>query len=315
MPTLSWGPAGINFECPSQEDVESDDEDDDKAKIFTVEIHRRPLPTKNVEAELALCNCLRVWNPWEEPTEELSAAIQSLSQLQTDVPIEQRCLLRSQVVQDLIYEDACLELLDDRLKYNGGSRYRLLQGKPALGSRNNERTKSVLDHIHTHVKLKNENIINDLNKDCTRSATNHMQGIDCLAVFRETPGAARNWRVLWHSLPPACRREALLHGASQSFEEHQKLPLTKRWCQTYNVMGFRVCQRAWCAITGIGHSSIQTSREAAIANKRSSLARSELCYHMGILGTKESPYLDVRAWLVVYADTHGENSPMHYTVL
>lgn len=64
------------------------------------------MPPQEVEAELALCLCLREWDPWQSPTARLTAAVQALSALTTQASSSGRLLLRSQVVADLAYEEA-----------------------------------------------------------------------------------------------------------------------------------------------------------------------------------------------------------------
>lgn len=64
------------------------------------------IPAQEVEAELALCQCLREWEPWQSPTEELTKAVQALSAVTTQASTSSRLLLRSQVMADLAYEEA-----------------------------------------------------------------------------------------------------------------------------------------------------------------------------------------------------------------
>ena len=113
---------------------------------------------------------------------------------------------------------------------------------------------------------------------------------------------------MWRSLPAWRRREALLalyraRGNNADADADSLLmPL----------LGNRVCRRAFMALTGIGPYSLSKARSDAARNARSSLSSSELGNCLLIKNTiKPKLYLDARRWLEWYADTSGEQSPMH----
>ena len=76
-------------------------------------------------------------------------------------------------------------------------------------------------------------------------------------------------------------------------------------------MGERVCWDAFLKLSGIGVSSVVKARNGALADQQSSLSLKELSICLRITNTnKDQLFLDARQWLEMYADTHGENSPM-----
>ena len=123
----------------------------------------------------------------------------------------------------------------------------------------------------------------------------------------------RNWRILWRSLTPSLRRETLIRAFKLDLERHKAEPhaALSQWRMRYTILGQTVCETAFCIITKIGHALLTKARDAALQSLQSSLSRRELNYALSIQSVSRDPrYLDVRAYLLAYADSHGEQSPM-----
>ena len=131
----------------------------------------------------------------------------------------------------------------------------------------------------------------------------------CLDPFNAT--CVRNWRTLWRSLPASSRREALLDHARQSRQEHMDTDGMCTWKISYQFNGLHVCKAAFQHLTGIGSSSLQEARSHAEKGSKSRLSRSELG-NVHLIANTSNPklYLDARTWLVQYADTHADQSPI-----
>ena len=111
----------------------------------------------------------------------------------------------------------------------------------------------------------------------------------------------RNWRLLWSSLPRDKRMQMLLD-------------LMRDTPGSFRLAGMRVCSRAFQKITGISAGQLQIVRNK-INQGVQSIWRSDSMLWMSIRNQPKSHrYLDARAWLEVYAETHGEQSPMRLQV-
>ena len=137
------------------------------------------------------------------------------------------------------------------------------------------------------------------------------EGHLCLGLFRQSPQAARNWRVLWRSSPPSARREKLIELMVKQLQEYRDGQDMREWRLEFALMGIPVCRAAFMRVTGIGASSLTKARPSALSGHASSLSRQELGMNRLMLGRNHPPlYLDARQWLEHYADTNGEQSPM-----
>ena len=96
------------------------------ADLFTCEFGERLMPDKEVEAELALCKSLQVWDPWSPPSPELAQAIGELASCTSERSGDagQRCMLRGQVLGELLYEAAHYDKVPEKFQYNATARYR-----------------------------------------------------------------------------------------------------------------------------------------------------------------------------------------------
>ena len=260
-----------------------------------------------ITAELALCQCLREWNPWSEPSETLVAAVRDLSSVSRNMSDGKSCVLRSQVVADLAWEEVHATTLPERMKYHAAARYRLRGNRVMPQGRSAKRHESVMELLESQVLLDMDALQEMLQQPCEKHATKHA----CMDRFRANPNLVRNWRVLWKSLPAPMRREALIELVSRSLHGAQNSKVLVMPQVTYSFLGVHVCASAFHLLTGIGHKSITKAKEAALAGKKSSLSRSELSWSLQIAATsKPKLYIDARVWLENYAATHAEESPM-----
>ena len=206
------------------------------------------MSTQEIDKELALCSALTQWNPWALP----SAAMLSAMQLAGGSTSSERCILRSQVVEQIAYETIAADALPDMLKYHAGARYRLRMNRPLVPTGcTKQRVLQVAEHLETHSLLTTPQLEKKLSQSCVRSGADHQ----CLLPFRANPAIVYNWRLLWRSLPATMRREALLHMAVDSLRRHNEANMPGAWVIKYKVLGQDVCRTAFEFITGIGGPS------------------------------------------------------------
>jgi len=79
----------------------------------------------------------------------------------------------------------------------------------------------------------------------------------------------------------------------------------------YTFLGINVCRDAFITLTGLGASSLQAARDAALAGKVSWSSKAEREFHGGAMenNSKAAAYLGARSWLEWYAHSHAEMSP------
>ena len=150
-----------------------------------------------------------------------------------------------------------------------------------------------------------ESVEIDLSMPCERVGI--AKAHTCMDPFKENPVLVKNWRSLWRSLPACLRQEALLMNARKSCDaNHGVLNVVN-----YTFLGHQVCKNALMRLSGIGAWSLTQARKKAADGHRSCLSRKELGNAMLIENTSQPKlYIDARNWLVHYADTHAEKSPI-----
>ena len=130
---------------------DADDADDDAelagliplSGVAFVEKKPNSMQDGEVDAELKLCKCLQAWDPWSEPGQGMLDAMDALTSPST----ASRCMLRSQVVQQLMNEQASAETLPEKFKYHATARYRLQCNRPQLQQRTTTVARSVMEHL------------------------------------------------------------------------------------------------------------------------------------------------------------------------
>lgn len=138
-----------------------------------------------------------------------------------------------------------------------------------------------------------------LAQPCQQGGTAHA----CLDSFKGCPGAVRNWRLLWWSMPRSRRNECLIE-------------LFHRFPNDYVFLGRKVCKVAFMHLVGCGAQLLVDLRQAA---KRGTCARTSVAEWKMAAGicnsSKPKRYLDAAQWIQCYAETHGEMSPMSGLIL
>ena len=268
----------------------------------------RCMADADIEKELNLCQVLMTWDPWSDPSADLMHALASVPSADPRMAANEKCLLRSQVIEQLNYEQTMSDALPAMLQYHAAARYRLKRNVPVLGGFNRLQTNTRYadqQSCATVQRLLSPTAVADsIAVDCA-------PGHHCLDVFRETPSAVRNWRVLWRSIPKWKRKEALIAMCRASLNEQRADRSPGVWKHKYRILGHTVCYKAFRALTGIGGASLTDARLAAQEGRMSAYGASELnTYLSAPANSKPAMYLDARQWLEHYADTHAELSPM-----
>ena len=290
-------------------DMCDDSEMDGTGVPATIDLETPLMPEPELEAELALCKCLALWDPWAEPAPDMVSAMHGLSAASTqhaDVSPAPRCMRRAQVLSDLLYEASHERELPDAFRYHATARYRLKTRSVLAPGMSHTRYEASKELGKTHF-LCSENICHLLQTPCWRGSGAHT----CLNPFRAEPNTVRNWRILWRSLSPASRREALLAMFRASLANHKSDNRSGSWKMSFHVLGHSVCENAFRMLTGISSWSLTRARAGAKAGHLSSLSNAELGSSQMIKSaSKANLYLDAHQWLEHYAATHAEQSPI-----
>jgi hypothetical protein len=190
-----------------------------------------------------------------------------------------------------------------RLKFGSVAPFAAPAGRLKLPDSNHTKPKSRVEKLEALVETVGQHVI-DLETPCARSRRLHT----CMDPFKANPAVVRNWRVLWRSLPGYLRQEALLINARKDVGQNDPM---KTGLVTYTFLGQPVCRDAMQRLSGIGSWSLTQARQRAESGHKSCLSRQELGNMMLIQNTSQpKKYIDAVNWLVHYADTHAEKSPI-----
>ena len=136
---------------------------------------------------------------------------------------------------------------------------------------------------------------------CARHKTTHGPGKpQCGGMAGLTATMVYNWRVLWWSLPKVQRKEHLLHMFVKSLRARRTSGGHDEWWRMqYIFRGTNVCRDAFITLTGLGASSLQAARDAALEGKVSWSSKAEREMHGGPMAniSKAAAYLGARSWL------------------
>jgi hypothetical protein len=253
------------------------------------------LKTDTVDAELALCSVLAQWTPWSTPSAELCVALKCLSAASAAGPAAHTTEVRQAVVDLLTREAQASDSMLPHQKYQKAEQ--LLRAGYSCGTMRycpQLRAKRMQHIMRVSATTSLSHIEKRLAESCSQGSTSH----PCLTVFRANPGMVRNWRLLWWSVPTHRRHELLL-------EQFVRFP------NDYIFLGVKVCRKAFMQLTGTGASTIVDLKAKAVAGDRSVSSLSEKKLAAGICNlSKPKRYLDCAQWVQVYAESHGEQSPM-----
>ena len=262
----------------------------------------------DLEKELKLCEVLTTWDPFSEPSVDLLHAVASAPPADPRRATNEKCLLRSQVIEQLSYEHTMSDKLPRMLQYHAASRYRLKRNVPVLGGSDGLATRALYASQRSSAKVQ---LLLSLGAIKRGIAADCNPGHHCLDSFRENPNAVRNWRVLWRSIPKRKRKEALIVMYQASRDQHRADRSPGAWQLIPKFLGHPVCVRALRALTGLGGSSLTDARNAVRDGRKTVYGANELMTYLSApANSKPALYLDARQWLEYYSDTHAEMSPM-----
>jgi hypothetical protein len=125
---------------------------------------------------------------------------------------------------------------------------------------------------------------------------------ECLAMFRKLPAVVLRWRKVWYALPKADRLARLVEEFTK--EMRQRAAANHglggdRMC--FKFFGQPVCREAFARLTGIHPNTLQEARQVALSGR--SLSK-------GPQAKLSLTYIQARAWLLEYAETHADTSPL-----
>lgn len=146
-------------------------------------------------------------------------------------------------------------------------------------------------------KLCLANVVVSLRARCEKASKKHR----CLDIFRDKPKIVLRWRRLWYALPKddRTRRLADMFRCELGGKD---APIQFRF------MGAPVCRQAFIILTGVCANHIQEARKLALGQVVQT--------SFGHLWVSRKPlaYLNARAWLLQYAKTHGDTSPLETNI-
>ena len=154
-------------------------------------------------------------------------------------------------------------------------------------------------------KLNLAKVLADISGPCEKQGTPHT----CLHAFRLQPGAALQWRKLWYALPKQDRETRPVDEFANAFKAHPAAHhgATTGFVMQYRLFGSKICRNAFVALTGIHPDNLQRARQIATGVRRPPLPPGFSAWIMH----RPLTYINARAWLVQYAKTHADTSPMN----
>ena len=148
------------------------DADVHESRLWDIASAYEHLAVRPSQAELAVIGVLQVWKPFNAPEQRLLDAMQHLASVSSDAATSERCVLRSQAMLDLLYEQEHLQGMSDDLKYHAVARYRLSRKKislpPAQAHSPKRSMVAALEALQTHPLLNVGTIAARLSAPCHR---------------------------------------------------------------------------------------------------------------------------------------------------
>jgi len=244
-----------------------------------------------LDAELSLCTALCKWDPWSEPSADLMEALTKLASTKDhcSVSLTRLATARQLVLEAMSEEAAGADRMCARSRFRRPEL--VFRAGVSVGPRKCDASRAALvsQDLEVAAFASSSVVEKALSKDCSQGAAPH----ECLTAFRECPAAVRNWRVLWVSMPKSSRYQLVLQ-------------MMNKYPDEYVILGRKVCRQAFMIFTGLGAGKLTELR--GLASRGQALNARPT----GRLGNapESQKYLDVRQWLEVYAEQHGEMSPM-----
>ena len=306
---------------PSECDDAAAQEDGEPPEVAFPEVNPPTNSAVAIEAELEMCVALATWEPWNTPSAALLQAIERTHQARGDArstpDIATTCERRAEAIMEIAYEKAHFADIPPRLRYQKLARMRLHGCPRWQRSHHAQDIFSLCTGISSVAALSQS--LHEGN--CARHNKTHGPGNpQCGGMAGLSVTMVYNWRVLWWSLPKVRRKEHLLSMFVKSLHAHRAKGIPdERWRMQYTFLGMNVCRDAFLSLTGLGASTLQSARDAALAGKVSWSSKAERELHgfsmqSGRQGKTHgrAAYLGARAWLEWYAETHSEMSSMEF---
>ena len=178
---------------------------DDRGDVIRVTDRSKNKPLE--QAELQLCTALATWNPWDLPTSDVIASLQSVTSAASGdtLAAESRVIRWQTAVEELEFERQYADRIPERFKYNGAARWHITNRTTTHWDRR-RRQALMNEYLENCSDFSVDAIACSISCTCARGKNPHW----CLDPFRANPSSVRTWRIMWRSLPAPMRRETLI---------------------------------------------------------------------------------------------------------
>ena len=268
----------------------------------------RPVPAAEQQAEpraqalFGLCECMSRWDSFDAPPPELADIVKH--QEPSDLGSMSDLTLQTLQWRDA-YKLAQWEELERQAGIDRGHVYQVAKKQLALAGRACGRYRTFVKSRKIANKLSLGKVIGDIEGPCHKRGSAHT----CLDVFRLQPRAVLLWRRLWYALPKQDRDQRLTREFATAAQNHAAARLGDQagFQMQYRWFGSKVCRDAFIALTGIHADTLQRARRIAMGEERAPLPP---CIGAWVMH-RPLAYINARAWLLAYARTHADTSPMN----
>ena len=250
----------------------------------------------------ALCECLSKWDSFGIPSPEVGEIVRQ----QASVNPTNMAATSLQVLQ---WRDAIKLAQWERSERQAGLHrehvYQVAKQHLVSSGMAFNRNKTFTKSRKIANKLHLSKVVADISGPCEKQGTPHT----CLHAFRLQPGAALQWRKLWYALPKQDRETRLVDEFANAFKAHTSAHHGDKagFHMQFRMFGSQVCRAAFIALTGIHADTLQRARQIAMGVARPPLPPGFSAWIMH----RPLTYINARAWLVQYAKTHADTSPMN----
>jgi hypothetical protein len=242
----------------------------------------------------ALCQCLNRWDPFGRPDERVLDLLKVL---------EGALLTNTSgiVLEVLQYRDAVKLLQWESLEAKLDREYVYQVAKKAMMKPSSHGRYNIFQKSRKlFVKLVLSKVEAGLLKEC-------QPGHSCTKPFLQHAASVLRWRKLWYAMPKHDREAKLAEFFANQVAAHRESRLgdPTGFTAKFQVFGTPVCRNAFIAITGIHADTLQKARGLAMGT-----ALPALPAHGVWVMRRPLVYIITRAWLLTYAKTHGDTSPL-----
>ncbi len=130
----------------------------------------------------------------------------------------------------------------------------------------------------------------------------------CLDPFRAAPNIVLRRRKLFYALPKADRQHRLACAFREELlgQARDTLGDSTGFQMVYKFLEVPVCRQAFIMLTGIHADTLQHARQRAMDRTVALVSVNQTVW----VSRRPLAYMDARAWLLDYAQTHGDTSPL-----